>query len=82
MKNHVPKTAKLQDNKAVAKKGRGTSYRTVNVSPGTCSVKRMDNKAITFTSNPIGEEPFGQFQRWSKKEMMFKDVPRPVVVEE
>lgn len=42
----------------------------------------MDNKAITFASNHIGEEPFGQCRRWSKKEKVYKDVPRPAVVEE
>lgn len=82
MKNHVPKTAKLQDDKSLAKQGRGTSYQTANASPGTCLVKSMDNKATTFASNHISEEPFGQFPRWSKKEKVYKYVPRPAVVEE
>lgn len=82
MKNRVPKTVTLEDDKALAKQGRGTSFQTVNVSSGTCLVKWMDNKAITFASNHIGEEPIGQCRRWSKKEKVYKDVPRPAVVEE
>lgn len=82
MKNRVPKTVKLQEDKALAKQSRGTSFQTVNVSSGTCLVKWMDNKAITFASNHIGEEPVGLCRRWSKKEKAYKDVPRPAVVEE
>ncbi|XP_037269125.2 piggyBac transposable element-derived protein 3 [Rhipicephalus microplus] len=82
MKNRAPKTANLEDNKSLSKRGRGTSSRTVNVSTGTCLVKWLDNKVITFASNHVGEETFGQCRRWSKKEKVYQDIPRPVVVEE
>ncbi|KAH6933232.1 hypothetical protein HPB50_013741 [Hyalomma asiaticum] len=46
------------------------------------TVKWLDNKAITFASNHVDEEPFGQCRRWSKKENVYQDIPRRAVVEE
>lgn len=82
MKNRVPKDSKLPDDKALVKKGRGSFCQTVNVADGICLVKWVDNKTITFASSHIGEEPVGECKRWCKKERVYKDVPRPAIVEE
>ncbi|XP_037518745.1 piggyBac transposable element-derived protein 3-like isoform X2 [Rhipicephalus sanguineus] len=82
MKNRLPMTAKLEDDKTLAKQGRGASSQAVNVSSSTCLVKWIDNKVITIASNHVGEEPFGKCRRWSKKQKAYQDVRRPAVVEE
>lgn len=82
MKNRVPKDSKLLDDKALVKKGRGSFCQTVNVADGICLVKWVDNKPITFASSHIGEDPVGECQRWCKRERVYKDVPRPAVVEQ
>ncbi|XP_037514183.1 piggyBac transposable element-derived protein 3 isoform X1 [Rhipicephalus sanguineus] len=82
MKNRVPKDCKLLDDKALVKKGQGSFCQTVNVADGICLVKWVDNKPITYASSHIGKDPVGECKRWCKKEGVYKDVPRPAIVEE
>ncbi|KAG0436939.1 hypothetical protein HPB47_017689 [Ixodes persulcatus] len=37
---------------------------------------------FTLASTQIGEEPIGSCRRWSKKDKLYQDVPRPAIVEE
>ncbi|XP_064473141.1 piggyBac transposable element-derived protein 2-like [Ornithodoros turicata] len=82
MKNRLPKGTKMEDDKTLSKRGRGSSCQVVNSTSSTSLVKWMDNKPITLASTHIGEEPIGSCRRWSKKEKKYLDVPRPAIADE
>ena len=73
----------LQDKKSLEKKGgRGSSDWCVDANTNITIVRWLDNGVVQLISNHIGIADGTPARRWSIKEKMFIDIPRPLVVEE
>ena len=73
----------LQDKKSLEKKGgRGSSDWCVDANSNITIVRWLDNGVVQLISNHIGIADGTPARRWSMKEKMFIDIPRPLIVEE
>lgn len=83
MKNRISAPMKLViDEKALAKRGRGSSNMVVQGDSKACVVTWFDNKPITLASSCFGIEPQEVCRRWSKKDKQYIEISRPSVVQE
>ena len=83
MKGRIPRPiASLSDDKALAKRGRGSSEMIVRQDHKVALVKWFDNKPILLLSASHGIHPVDQCRRWEKKEKKYIQIERPSVIRE
>uniref|UniRef100_A0A3B3ZEF3 PiggyBac transposable element-derived protein domain-containing protein n=1 Tax=Periophthalmus magnuspinnatus TaxID=409849 RepID=A0A3B3ZEF3_9GOBI len=72
----------LEDDKSLAKRGRGSVDARVEKEERMVIVKWYDNKSVTLISSYCAVEPQDNAQRWSKADKAFVEVRRPHIVKE
>ena len=72
----------LEDDKSLAKRGRGSFDSRVEKEGSMAIVKWYDNRPVTLISSHTAVEPQDKARRWSKQEKAFLDVNRPHIVKE
>uniref|UniRef100_A0A3B4WCX6 PiggyBac transposable element-derived protein 3-like n=1 Tax=Seriola lalandi dorsalis TaxID=1841481 RepID=A0A3B4WCX6_SERLL len=72
----------LEDDKSLAKRGRGSFDARVEKEGSMAIVKWHDNRSVTLISSHTAVEPQDKAHRWSKQEKAFLDVNRPHIVKE
>uniref|UniRef100_A0A3Q1ESY7 PiggyBac transposable element-derived protein domain-containing protein n=1 Tax=Acanthochromis polyacanthus TaxID=80966 RepID=A0A3Q1ESY7_9TELE len=72
----------LEDEKSLAKRGRGSVDARVGKEGSMAIVKWYDNKSVTLISSNCAVEPQDNTQRWSKADKAFVEVRRPHIVKE
>uniref|UniRef100_A0A673C3E2 PiggyBac transposable element-derived protein domain-containing protein n=1 Tax=Sphaeramia orbicularis TaxID=375764 RepID=A0A673C3E2_9TELE len=72
----------LEDDKSLAKRGRGSFDARVEKGGSMAIVKWHDNRSVTLISSHAAVEPQDKARRWSKQEKAFLDVNQPHVVKE
>lgn len=77
--NRLP-GCKLEDDKAIKKRGRGSYDYRVETSTNIIAVKWFDSKPIHMVSSFIGVEELTHVERWSSKEKKMVSIPRPNII--
>ncbi|XP_019744453.1 piggyBac transposable element-derived protein 2-like [Hippocampus comes] len=72
----------LEDDKSLAKRGRGSVDARVEKKERLVIVKWYDNKSVTLISSYCAVEPQDNARRWSKADKTFLEVRRPHIVKE
>ncbi|XP_057677371.1 piggyBac transposable element-derived protein 2-like [Corythoichthys intestinalis] len=72
----------LEDEKSLAKTGRGSVDARVEKEERLAIVKWYDNKSVTLISSYCAVEPQDTVRRWSKADKKFLEVRRPHIVRE
>ncbi len=72
----------LEDEKSLAKRGRGSVEGRVEKGEIMVIVKWYDNKSVTLISSYCAAEPQDKARRWSKSDKAFVEVNRPQIVKE
>ncbi|XP_049906805.1 piggyBac transposable element-derived protein 3-like [Epinephelus moara] len=72
----------LEDEKSLAKRGRGSVDVRVEKEERMAIVKWYDNRSVTLISSYCAIEPQDKAQRWSKSDKAFVEVNRPYIVKE
>ncbi|KAE8296822.1 hypothetical protein D5F01_LYC05588 [Larimichthys crocea] len=72
----------LEDEKSLAKRGRGSVDSRVEKEESMVIVKWYDNKSVILISSYCGVEPQDNAQRWSKADKAFVEVSRPHIVKQ
>lgn len=70
----------LEDDKSLAKRGRGSADARVEKEGEMVIVKWYDNRSVTLISSYCGSEPQDKARRWSKADKAFLEVNRPHIV--
>jgi hypothetical protein len=83
MKNRLPKdVAKLKDDKALAKMGRGACEVLVSNDHKVAVTTWFDNKPIIMASSIHSKHEEDTCRRWSKKDNDYVTIKRPLVIRE
>ncbi|XP_039545881.1 piggyBac transposable element-derived protein 3-like [Pimephales promelas] len=72
----------LEDEKSLAKRGRGSVETMVEKEDRMVIVRWYDNKAVTLISSYCAVEPQDKARRWRKSDKAFVEVNRPHIVKE
>ncbi|KAK3507405.1 hypothetical protein QTP70_019644 [Hemibagrus guttatus] len=72
----------LEDEKSLAKRGRGSVDARVEKEERMTIVKWYDNRSVTLISSYCAVEPQDKARRWSKSEQAFVEVNRPFLLPE
>ncbi|KAL2096971.1 hypothetical protein ACEWY4_006178 [Coilia grayii] len=72
----------LEDEKSLAKRGRGSVDAMVEKEGSMVIVRWYDNKFVTLISSYCGTEPQDKARRWSKSDRAFVEANRPYIVKE
>lgn len=76
------KSAPLELDKLLLRKGRGSSSQIVSPDNDMCIVKWFDNKPVLCCSTAVRKHPEGKCTRWSKQVNKRIDVKRPKIIED
>lgn len=79
--NHLA-FCQLEDEKSLAKQGRGYVVTMVEKEERMAVVRWYDNKSVTLISSYCAVEPQDKVQSWSKSNRAFVEVSRPDVVKQ
>jgi len=80
-KSRIPSRAVLLDDKAMAKKGRGSMCHLVRDDGQISITKWFDNKPVILASSCDGKNPVDVVKRYSKAESKFVYVERPYCIQ-
>ncbi|GLD72885.1 piggyBac transposable element-derived protein 3-like protein [Lates japonicus] len=72
----------LENDKSLAKRGRGSLNARVEKEESMVILKWYDNKSVTLISSYCATESQDKVQRWSKSDKAFVEVNRPHIVKE
>lgn len=81
-KMRIPSNSKLKEDKIMKREGRGSIDQSVRSDGQISLVKWFDNKAVLLISSKEGVEPLDKCRRWCRKNRVFIEVDRPLVVKE
>ncbi|KAJ8353120.1 hypothetical protein SKAU_G00206870 [Synaphobranchus kaupii] len=82
LRNNRLAGCQLEDEKDLAKRGRGSVDCRVEKDDSMAIVKWYDNKSVTLISSYCAIEPEDQARRWSKSDKVYVQVNRPHIVKE